>query len=276
MSGAKFGRVMKQNTSRAANKYKGVFHASKNKSCEAKQSLAPRSSMSLTPAARALSSLTTVVACSTNLVFGRPGGTFRYVTLASGFQQFTVRLLPSLYYLFHCFLPLFTSDDFPFFSLSTSFRFFPLTIYLSVSIPLFLFLFSFLPFSFFCFILHSLLLLLLPFHSILFSSTSFYFLSSLVSTAVVPGQTQNCCTSKSRPATFMQAPRKKGRKLVLILDLGTRWGSVVSVTSRPRFTPGDGPPVPIEQEAGWAPEPVWTQRLEQKSFASAGNRTPVV
>lgn len=62
MSGAKFGRVMKQNTSRAANKYKGVFHASKNKSCEAKQSLAPRSSMSLTPAARALSSLTTVVA----------------------------------------------------------------------------------------------------------------------------------------------------------------------------------------------------------------------
>jgi hypothetical protein len=30
------------------------------------------------------------------------------------------------------------------------------------------------------------------------------------------------------------------------------------------------PPVPIVQEAGWAPEPVWTQRLEEKSFASAG------
>jgi hypothetical protein len=26
--------------------------------------------------------------------------------------------------------------------------------------------------------------------------------------------------------------------------------------------PGKGPPVPIVQEAGWAPELVWTQRLE--------------
>jgi hypothetical protein len=31
--------------------------------------------------------------------------------------------------------------------------------------------------------------------------------------------------------------------------------------------PGKGPSVPIGQEAGWAPEPVWTQRLEEKSFA---------
>jgi hypothetical protein len=36
---------------------------------------------------------------------------------------------------------------------------------------------------------------------------------------------------------------------------------VVSVTTRPRFAP-----VPIGQEAGWASEPVWTQRLEEKSF----------
>jgi hypothetical protein len=38
--------------------------------------------------------------------------------------------------------------------------------------------------------------------------------------------------------------------------------------SRPGRTlpPGKGPPVPIVQEAGWAPEPVWTQRLEEKSF----------
>jgi hypothetical protein len=36
------------------------------------------------------------------------------------------------------------------------------------------------------------------------------------------------------------------------------------------------PPVPIVQEAGWAPEPVWTQRLEEKSFAPAGDRAPVV
>jgi hypothetical protein len=36
------------------------------------------------------------------------------------------------------------------------------------------------------------------------------------------------------------------------------------------------PPVPIGREAGWAPEPVWTQRLEEKSFACVGDRTPVV
>jgi hypothetical protein len=29
--------------------------------------------------------------------------------------------------------------------------------------------------------------------------------------------------------------------------------------------PGKGPPVPTGQEAGWAPEPVWTQRLKEKS-----------
>jgi hypothetical protein len=38
---------------------------------------------------------------------------------------------------------------------------------------------------------------------------------------------------------------------------------------------GKGPTVPIVQEAGLAPEPVWTQRLEEKSFASAGDRTPI-
>jgi hypothetical protein len=48
--------------------------------------------------------------------------------------------------------------------------------------------------------------------------------------------------------------------------------------SRPgrALPPGKGPPVPIEQEAGWAPEPVWTQGLEEKSSASVGDRTPIV
>jgi hypothetical protein len=35
-------------------------------------------------------------------------------------------------------------------------------------------------------------------------------------------------------------------------------------------------PLPIGQEAGWVPEPVWTQRLEEKSSASVGDRIPVV
>jgi hypothetical protein len=39
--------------------------------------------------------------------------------------------------------------------------------------------------------------------------------------------------------------------------------------------PGKGPPVPIVQEAGWAPEPVCTQGMEEKSFAPAGDRTPI-
>jgi hypothetical protein len=41
------------------------------------------------------------------------------------------------------------------------------------------------------------------------------------------------------------------------------------------YPPGKGPPVPIGKDAGWAPEPVWIQRLEEKSFAPAGDRTPI-
>jgi hypothetical protein len=40
--------------------------------------------------------------------------------------------------------------------------------------------------------------------------------------------------------------------------------------------PGKGHPVPIVEEAGWAPEPVWMQTLEEKSSASVGDRTPTV
>ena len=40
-------------------------------------------------------------------------------------------------------------------------------------------------------------------------------------------------------------------------DHGTRRGSGVSVTPQPIFTPGNDP-VPIVQEAGWGPVPVWT------------------
>jgi hypothetical protein len=60
--------------------------------------------------------------------------------------------------------------------------------------------------------------------------------------------------------------------LISALD-GGEWSA-----SRPgrALPPENGPPVPIEQEAGCAPEPVWTQRLEEKSSASVGDRTPVV
>jgi hypothetical protein len=57
---------------------------------------------------------------------------------------------------------------------------------------------------------------------------------------------------------------------ILALD-GGEWSA-----SRPFRTlpPGKGPPVPIVQEAVWAPEPVCTQRLEEKSI-SAGDRTSI-
>jgi hypothetical protein len=35
-------------------------------------------------------------------------------------------------------------------------------------------------------------------------------------------------------------------------------------------------PVPSVQEAGWAPEPVWVQGLEEKSSAPVGDLTPIV
>jgi hypothetical protein len=40
--------------------------------------------------------------------------------------------------------------------------------------------------------------------------------------------------------------------------------------------PGKGPPVPIVQKAGLASELVSTQRVEEKFFTSAGDRTPVI
>ena len=52
--------------------------------------------------------------------------------------------------------------------------------------------------------------------------------------------------------------QRVGRGIALLFhDRGTRRGWVVSSTPRPHFTPGKDP-VPISQEAGWAPGPVWT------------------
>ena len=54
------------------------------------------------------------------------------------------------------------------------------------------------------------------------------------------------------------------------LDHGTRRGWGVSVTPWPLFTPGKDP-VPIVQEAGWAPEPVWTGA---ENLAPTGIQSP--
>jgi hypothetical protein len=66
--------------------------------------------------------------------------------------------------------------------------------------------------------------------------------------------------------------------------LGGR-GGIAPTHSRPRhlmgvsgqrhapaalLPPGKGPPVPVVQEAGWAPEPVWTQRIEKNPLPLPG------
>jgi len=52
--------------------------------------------------------------------------------------------------------------------------------------------------------------------------------------------------------------QRVGRGVALLFhDRGTRSGRMVSSTSRPHFI-REKDPVPILQEAGWAPGPVWT------------------
>jgi len=60
--------------------------------------------------------------------------------------------------------------------------------------------------------------------------------------------------SRYRPGVAQRV----GRGIALLFhDRGTRRGWVVSSTPRAHFTPGKDP-VPILQEAGWTPGPVWT------------------
>jgi hypothetical protein len=56
----------------------------------------------------------------------------------------------------------------------------------------------------------------------------------------------------------------------LFLDLGSRRGWGISVTPQPLSTP-EKDPVPIVQEAEWAPGPVWTGA---ENLASTGTRSP--
>ena len=59
--------------------------------------------------------------------------------------------------------------------------------------------------------------------------------------------------SRYRPGVAQRV----GRGIALLFhDRGTRREWVVSSTPRPHYTPGKDP-VPIVQEAGWAPGPVW-------------------
>ena len=76
-------------------------------------------------------------------------------------------------------------------------------------------------------------------------------------------QALRLCTSRT-------AHRGSRGIALLFHDHGTRRGWGVSVTHRPLFTPGKDP-VPIVQEAEWAPVPVWT---DAENLAPTGIRSP--
>jgi len=73
-----------------------------------------------------------------------------------------------------------------------------------------------------------------------------------------------------RLCTGRTAQRGRRGIVLLFLDHGTRMAWGVSVTPRPLFTPRKDP-VPIVQEAGWAPGPVWTGA---ENLTPTGIRSP--
>jgi len=76
--------------------------------------------------------------------------------------------------------------------------------------------------------------------------------------------------SRYRPGVAQRV----GRGIALLFhDRGTRRGWVVSSKPRPHFTPGKNP-LPILQEAGWAPGPVWTGGKSRPHRDSIPHRQP--
>ena len=66
--------------------------------------------------------------------------------------------------------------------------------------------------------------------------------------------------------------QRVGRDIALLFhDRGSRRGWVISSTPRSYFTPGKDP-VPILQEAGWAPGPVWTGGKSRPHWDSITDR----
>ena len=85
---------------------------------------------------------------------------------------------------------------------------------------------------------------------------------------------KNVKWSHYRPSVAQRVGR--GISIALLFhDRGTRRGWVVSSTPRPHFTLGKDP-VPILQEAGWAPGPVWMGRKSHPHLDSISDCPAIV
>jgi hypothetical protein len=89
---------------------------------------------------------------------------------------------------------------------------------------------------------------------------------------IVKGKGKVSCPATHHEGAWGERRYSSYSFLTLALD-GGEWSASCPSRALPL---GKGPPVPTGLEVGWTPEPVWTQRLEEKSCASVGDRTMVV
>jgi len=90
-----------------------------------------------------------------------------------------------------------------------------------------------------------------------YSGYDYFILMAVVWVAIEIGASVDAAEVKVKFSPYKPGVAQRvGRVIALDFhDCGTRRGWVVSSTTRPHFTPGKDP-VPILQEAGWAPGPV--------------------
>jgi hypothetical protein len=64
---------------------------------------------------------------------------------------------------------------------------------------------------------------------------------------------------KVGPVRAMKAYVQRGGTAPLILNLGTRWRQAISLDVAV-LPVANELPVPIQEESGWTPQPVWTRK----------------